>query len=88
VRYYIDAGWSYDPKKQKNYKLHDALVAWDEDDRLNAEQVYGKSYIGKMGIAEGEILSEHYRNLDRVITLAIPWILENVGFKMVRLKED
>lgn len=87
VRYYIDAGWSYDPVKQKNYKLHNALVAWDEEERLNAEQIYGKSYSAKMGIAEGEILDEHYRNLDRVITLAIPWILEEAGYKMVKLPE-
>lgn len=88
VRYFIDAGWSYDPQKQKDYKLHDALVAWDDNERQNAEQVYGKSYIEKMGIDNGEILNEHYRNLDRMVTLAIPWILENAGLKMVRLREE
>ena len=41
----------------------------------------------KMGVANGEFLSEHYRNLDRVVTMAIPWILENVGYKMVKLKK-
>lgn len=86
VHHHIDAGWSYAPIKHKTNKLHDALVAWDEIERKDAEVVYGKSYIKKMGIASGEILSEHYRNLDRVITLAIPWILENAGYKMVKLK--
>ena len=88
VRHHIDAGWSYSPTKQKMNKLHDALVAWDEEERKNADAVYGECYAKKMGIGSGEILSEHYRNLDRVITLAIPWILENAGYKMVRLKEN
>ena len=85
VRHHIDAGWSYSPIKQKTNKLHDALVAWDEEERKHAEAVYGKSYVEKMGTAEGEFLSDHYCNLDRVITLAIPWILENAGYKMVKL---
>ncbi len=86
VRHYIDAGWAYSPHKQKMNKLHDALVAWDEAERQKAEEVYGKNYVMKMGIAKGEMLSEDYRNMDRVISLAIPWILEKVGYKMVRLK--
>jgi hypothetical protein len=87
VHHHIDGGWSYAPKKHKASKLHDALVAWDDEERKNAEVVYGKNYIKKMGVASGEFLSEYYRNLDRVITLAIPWILENAGYKMVKLKE-
>lgn len=87
VHHHIDGGWSYAPKKHKASKLHDALVAWDDDERKNAEVVYGKNYIKKMGVASGEFLSEYYRNLDHVITLAIPWILENAGYKMVKLKE-
>jgi hypothetical protein len=85
VRHHIDAGWSFSQIKQKTNKLHDALVAWDDEERLIADKVYGTSYVEKMGTAEGEILSEHYRNLDRVITLAIPWILENVGYKMIKM---
>lgn len=88
VRHHIDGGWCYAPKKNKTKKLHDALVAWDENERNHAELVYGKSYTQKMGVATGEILNEYYRNLDRVITLAIPWILENVGYKMVRLRDS
>jgi hypothetical protein len=88
VRHHIDSGWSYAPIKNKPKKLHDALVAWDENERENAELVYGKSYTQKMGVAAGEILSENYRNLDRVITLAIPWILENAGYKMVRIRQS
>ena len=87
VHHHIDAGWSYAPEKNKTNKLHDALIAWDEDERKLAEKVYGKGYSSKMGLTTGEFLSEHYRNLDRVITMAIPWILENVGYKMVRLKK-
>ncbi len=85
VRHHIDAGWSYSSVKNKPNKHHDAMVAWDEQERQNAETVYGKCYTQKMGVAEDEILSEHYRDLDRVITLAIPWILENVGYKIVKL---
>lgn len=85
VRHHVDNGWSYSPIKKKPLKQHDALVAWDEAERQNAEVVYGKSYTQKMGIAEGEILSEYYRNLDRVITMAIPWILESVGYKMIKI---
>ena len=88
VQHYIDAGWSYSSIKHKPNKRHDALVAWDENERQDAEVVYGKSYIKKMGVANDEILSEHYRNLDRVITLAVPWILENAGYKMVKLKKN
>ena len=88
VRHHIDAGWSYSPIKQKPNKLHNALVAWDDEERQNAKAVYGECYVKKMGLESGAILSEHYRNLDRVITLAIPWILENSGYKMVRLKKD
>jgi len=88
VQHYIDSGWSYSSIKRKTNKRHDALVAWDENERQDAEVVYGKSYIKKMGVAKGEILSEHYRNLDRVVTHAIPWILENVGYKMVKLKKN
>jgi hypothetical protein len=87
VRHHIDNGWGYAPKKNKIMKQHDALVAWDEEERQNAEAVYGKSYTQKMGIAEGKILNEDYRNLDRVITLAIPWILESVGYKIVNVKK-
>ena len=87
VRHHIDAGWSYAPEKQKSFKLHDALVAWDEEERQAAEQVYGKYYAEKMGTEKGEILSEHYRNLDRIISLAIPWILEIAGYKMVKVKQ-
>ncbi|MDO9088096.1 MAG: hypothetical protein Q7U53_17955 [Anaerolineaceae bacterium] len=87
VRHHIDSGWSYSSVKNKPNKQHDALVAWDEGERKIAEAVYGKCYIQKMGLAEGELLSEHYRNLDRVITHAIPWILENVGYKIIKLKE-
>jgi hypothetical protein len=87
VRHNIDAGWSYAPKKQKSFKLHDALVAWDEEERQAAEQVYGKYYTEKMGTAKGEMLSDHYRNLDRVISMAIPWVLELAGYKMVKVKQ-
>jgi len=87
VRHYIDGGWGYSSTKLKANKLHDALVAWDDAERQNAQEVYGKNYIKRMGISDGEFLSEHYRNLDRVITLAIPWMLENVGYKMIRLKK-
>jgi hypothetical protein len=88
VRHHVDNGWSYAPIKNKPLKQHDALVAWDEEERQNAGAVYGKSYIQKMGIAEGEILSEYYRNLDRVITMAIPWILESVGYKMIKINTN
>ena len=88
VHHHIDNGWSYAPTKNKPLKQHDALVAWDEEERQNAAAVYGKSYTQTMGIAEGEILSEYYRNLDRVITLAIPWILESVGYKMIKINTD
>jgi hypothetical protein len=88
VRHHIDAGWSYSHVKNKSNKQHDALVAWDEEEQRDAEAVYGKSYVKKMGVAKGEFLSEYYRNLDRVITLAIPWILENAGYKMVKLREN
>jgi len=87
VRQHIDAGWAYAQKKDKSKKLHNALIAWDEDERKNAEAVYGKSYVEKMGVSSGKVLNQHYRNLDRVITLAIPWILEDVGFKMVRSRQ-
>ncbi len=87
VQHHIDAGWAFSPVKDKSHKLHDALVPWDEEESKNAEMIYGKGYISKMGLKPGMILSEHYRNLDRVITLAIPWILEHVGYKMVRMKE-
>lgn len=86
VQQHIDTGWCYASKKDKSKKLHDALVAWDEEERKNVKAVYGNSYAQKMGTASGKILSEHYRNLDRVITLAIPWILEDVGYKMVKAK--
>ena len=86
VQHHIDSGWAFSPEKDKPAKLHNALVAWDEKERKNAEAIYGKSYVEKMGVSSGEFLSEHYRNLDRVITLAIPWILEDVEFKLVRSK--
>lgn len=85
VKHHIDNSWRYAPIQNIPMKLHDALVAWDEDERKNAEEVYGKRYARKMGTDEGEILSEHYRNLDRVINQSIPWILESAGYKMVRL---
>jgi hypothetical protein len=88
VRHHIESGWCYAPIKNTANKEHDALVAWDENERQNAEEVYGKCYVNNMGVNNGEILSEHYRNLDRVITLATPWILEIVGYKMVKLKKD
>jgi len=86
VRHHIDNGWCFAPVKNKAVKQHDALVAWDEEERKHVDAIYGKSYTQKMGTDEGEILSENYRNLDRVITLAIPWILESVGYKIVRAK--
>lgn len=86
VRHNIDAGWSYAPEKQKSFKLHDALVAWDEEERQAVEQVYGKYYAEKMGTAKGEVLSEYYRNLDRLVSLAIPWVLEIAGYKMVKVR--
>lgn len=85
VKHQIDNGWRYAPLHNTAMKQHDALVAWDEDERKNAEKVYGKRYARKMGRSEGQILSEYYRNLDRVITRSIPWILEIAGFKMLRL---
>jgi hypothetical protein len=85
VRHHIDIGWSYAPKKDKPVRLHDALVPWDELESQNIELVYGKKYSSKMGTTKDTILSEHYRNLDRVITLAIPWILETVGYKIVKM---
>lgn len=88
VRHHIDAGWSYAPKKDKPARLHDALVPWDDEERQSIALVYGKRYATEMGSAEGEILSEHYRNLDRVISKAIPWILETVGYKIVILRHD
>jgi hypothetical protein len=86
VRHHIDSGWSYAVNKNKPYKQHDALVAWDEEERINADFVYGKWYAPKMGLKEGVVLSESFKNLDRVIILAMPWILERVGFKIVRRK--
>jgi hypothetical protein len=88
VRHHIDAGWSYAPKKDKPAKRHDALVPWDEKETQNIESIYGKKYAARMGNGKGTILSEHYRNLDRVITMATPWILESVGYKIVRMKQD
>ena len=87
VRHHVDAGWAYAPRKQKMNKLHDALVAWDDTERTKAEEVYGRNYVKKMGVARGEVLSDHYKDLDRVITMAIPWMLEKVGYKMVRIKK-
>ena len=87
VRHHIDNGWCYAPIKNKPMKEHDALIAWDEEERQILEDVYGKSYAKKMGAGEGYVLNEHYRNLDRVITKAIPWILESVGYKMVKVEK-
>ncbi len=87
VRHHIDNGWHYAPVKNKAMKEHDALVPWDEEERQKVETVYGVSYTQRMGISDGNVLSEHYRNLDRVITMAIPWILECVGYKMVRAEK-
>ncbi len=86
VRHQIDNGWCYSPMKNKAMKQHDALIAWDDEERQNLEEIYGKSYAQRMGDGEGNLLSKHYRNLDRVITMAIPWILERVGYKMIRAK--
>jgi hypothetical protein len=83
VRHHIDNGWCYAPVKNKALKQHDALVAWDEAERENLAAIYGESYTRKMGNGQGKALDERYRNLDRVITMAIPWILESVGYKMV-----
>jgi len=87
VRHHIDNGWRYAPVKNKAMKQHDALIAWDDKERQNLEDIYGKSYAQRMGNGGGNVLDEHYRNLDRVITLAIPWILESVGYKMVRVEK-
>ena len=84
MRHHVDNGWCYAPIKNEAMKQHNALVAWDEEEQQNLEVVYGKSYTQKMGNGEGELLDENYRKLDRVMTMAIPWILESVGFKMVR----
>lgn len=84
VRHHIDNGWCYAPTKNKALKQHDTLVAWDEDELHNLEEIYGKSYTLKMGVEDGVVLSEKYRDIDRAITKAIPWILETVGYKMVR----
>jgi hypothetical protein len=88
VRHHIDIGWFYAPKKDKPARLHDALVPWDELEIQNIELVYGKKYASKMGTAKDTILTEHYRNLDRIITMAIPWILETVGYKIVKMRQD
>lgn len=88
VRHHVDAGWSYAPKKDKPAKRHDALVPWDEQESQTLEAVYGKRYASKMGTTTTATLSEHYRNLDRVITMAIPWILETVGYKIVVMKRN
>jgi hypothetical protein len=87
VRHHIDNGWRYAPVKNKAMKQHDALIAWDEEERRNVEKIYGKCYAEKMGNGEGNVLDEYYRNLDRVITMATPWILESVGYKMVRAEK-
>lgn len=84
VRHHIDSGWTYSSRKDKVHKLHDALVAWNDTERQQVKSVYGECYAQKMGSGDGEFLSESYRNLDRVISMAIPWILEQVGYKMVR----
>lgn len=84
VRHHIDNGWCYAPVKNKSLKLHDTLVAWDEMELQNIEAIYGKSYARKMGVDSGRLLSEHYRDIDRAITKAIPWILETVGYMIVR----
>lgn len=88
VRHHIDAGWSYSSRRDKAGRLHDALVPWDEQEIQNIELVYGKKYASKMGTAKDAFLSDYYRNLDRVITMAIPWILETVGYKIVLMKQD
>ena len=88
VRHHIDSGWSYAPKKDKPAKLHDALVPWDEQETQDIELVYGKKYTGRMGKGKGIILNEPYRDLDRVVTMAIPWILETVGYKIVLMNQD
>ena len=87
VRHHIDSGWSYAPQKDKTRKQHDALVAWDDAERQMMDAVYGECYARRMGSAPGEFLAERYRNLDRVISLAIPWILEQVGYKIVKLPD-
>lgn len=87
VRHHIDSGWSYAPKKDKPARLHDALVPWDESESQEVARVYGKKYASKMGTAQGEFLNEPYRDLDRVVTMAIPWILETVGYKIVKTKQ-
>jgi hypothetical protein len=87
VRHHIENGWRYDAHKNKALKLHNALIPWDDDERKIVDEVYGTSYAQKMGNSEGNVLSEYYRNLDRVITMAIPWILESVGYKMVRVEK-
>jgi len=83
VHHHIDNGWCYSPLKNEALKQHDALVAWDEEERQHLEAVYGKNYSHKMSDGEGVVLDEHYRKLDRVISQAIPWILESVGFKII-----
>ena len=85
TRHHIDAGWKFNVDRKKPLKLHNALVAWDDEERENAPSVYGKSYASRMGTEEGQVLSEHYRDLDRLISMAIPWLLESAGYKMVRL---
>ncbi len=87
VRHHIENGWRYAPVKNKAMKLHDALIPWDEEEQKNVNEVYGASYAQRMGNSEGNVLSQYYRNLDRVITMAIPWILECVGYQMVRVEK-
>ena len=84
VRHHIDAGWQFSPVKNKALKQHDALVAWDEHEREQAELIYGQAYIQKMGLEKGQTLSEPYRNLDRATTMAIPWILEIAMYKIIK----
>ena len=86
VRHHVDNGWCYAPIKNEAMKQHNALVAWDEEEQQNLEAVYGTSYTQKMGNGNGELLDENYRKLDRVMTMTIPWILESVGYKMVRVE--
>jgi len=88
VRHHIEAGWTYNKYKQKSIKKHDGLVAWDEKERSSAGIVYGEMYVGSMGLSPAVFLSEQYKDLDRLISKAIPWMLEIVGYKMVRVKDN
>lgn len=79
----IDGGWRWAPRTDKSSQLHQDLLPWRTlSDEARSQLSPGEA----LAIGPGE-LPEREKEKDRVLVRAIPTILQNGGFTVVKVQE-